>query len=144
VYLYRRPFSAPPILITNLRLHGVLHEQVILLSVEVEDIPRVHPRKALEVHHMGRGVTQAILHVGFQQQPDVPRALEADATELRYHPLTSYYFLGRDTILVTERPGMAPWRERLFVVMSRNTRSAASYFGIPPARAVEVGLQVEL
>ena len=144
VYLYRRPFSAPPILITNLRLHGVLHEQVILLSVEVEDIPRVHPSRALEVHHLGRGITQAILHVGYQQQPDVPRALEADATELRYHPLDSYYFLGRDTILVTGRPGMAPWRERLFAVMSRNTRNAASYFGIPPARAVEVGLQVEL
>ena len=65
VYLYRRPFSAPPILITNLRLHGVLHEQVILLGVEVEDVPRVHPRKALEVHHLGRGITQAILHVGY-------------------------------------------------------------------------------
>jgi KUP system potassium uptake protein len=144
VYLYRRPFSAPPILITNLRLHGVLHEQVILLSVEVEDIPRVHPRRALEVHHLGRGITQAILHVGYQQQPDVPRALEADATELRYHPLDSFYFLGRDTILVTGRPGMARWRERLFAVMSRNTRNAASYFGIPANRAVEVGLQVEL
>jgi KUP system potassium uptake protein len=144
VYLYRRPFSAPPILITNLRLHGVLHEHVILLNVEVEDVPRVHPRKALEVHHLGRGITQAILHVGYQQQPDVPRALEADATELRYHPLDSYYFLGRDTILVTGRPGMAPWRERMFAVMSRNTRNAASHFGIPAARAVEVGLQVEL
>ncbi len=144
VYLYRRSFSAPPILITNLRLHGVLHEQVILLGVEVKDVPRVHPRKALEVHHLGRGITQAILHVGYQQQPDVPRALEADATELRYHPLDSYYFLGRDTILVTGRPGMARWREQLFAVMSRNTRNAASYFGIPAARAVEVGLQVEL
>ncbi len=144
VYLYRRPFSAPPILITNLRLHGVLHEQVVILGVEVKDVPRVHPRKALEVHHMGHGITQAILHVGYQQQPDVPRALEADAAELRYHPLDSYYFLGRDTILVTGRPGMARWRERLFAVMSRNTRNAASYFGIPAARAVEVGLQVEL
>jgi KUP system potassium uptake protein len=63
---------------------------------------------------------------------------------LRYHPLTSYCFLVRDSILVAERPGRAPWRERLFVFMSRNTRNAASYFGIPPARAVEVGLQVEL
>jgi KUP system potassium uptake protein len=144
VYLYRRPFSAPPILITNLRLHGVLHEQVILLNIEVEDVPRIHPSKALEVHHLGHGITQAILHVGYQQQPDVPKALEADATELRYHPLASYYFLGRDTILVTDRPGMAKWRERLFAVMSRNTRNAATYFGIPPTRAVEVGLQVEL
>jgi len=144
VYLYRRPFSAPPILVANLRLHGVLHQQVVLLGVEVEEIPRVHPRRALEVHHLGHGISQAILHVGYMQQPDVPRALEADAAELRFHPLDTYYFLGRDTILVTGRPGMARWRERLFAVMSRNTRGAVAYYSIPPDRAVEVGLQVEL
>ena len=144
VYLYRRSHSAAPALVTNLRYNRVLHEQILLVTIVVADTPRVHPRRALEIEHLGQGVTQAILHVGYMQQPNVPRALEADAAELRFHPLDSHYFLGRESILVTDRPGMAPWREHLYALMARNARNAAAYFGIPPERAVEVGVQVEL
>ena len=114
------------------------------MAVVVEETPRVHPRRALKIDHLGQGITQAILHVGYMQQPNVPRALEADAAELRFHPLDSHYFLGRERILVTDRPGMAPWRERLYALMARNARDAAAYFGIPAERAIEVGVQVEL
>lgn len=144
VYLYGKPYIAPPALVANLRYNRVLHEQVLLVAVVVEETPRVHPRRALKIDHLGQGITQAILHVGYMQQPNVPRALEADAAELRFHPLDSHYFLGRERILVTDRPGMAPWRERLYALMARNARDAAAYFGIPAERAIEVGVQVEL
>jgi KUP system potassium uptake protein len=144
VYMYGRPFAAPPALVTNLRYNRVLHEHILLVTIVVEDTPRVHPRKALTIEHVGQGITQAILHVGFMQQPNVPKSLEADAAELRFHPLDSHYFLGRETILVTDRPGMASWREHLYALMARNARNAAAYFGIPADRAVEVGVQVEL
>ena len=144
VYLYGRPFTAPPALVTNLRYNRMLHEQILLVSIVVEDTPRVHPRRSLKIDHMGQGITQAVLHVGYMQQPNVPRALEADAAELRYHPLDSHYFLGRETIIITNRPGMAPWREHLYALMARNARNAAAFFGIPAERAVEVGIQVEL
>ena len=144
VYLYGRPFTAPPALVTNLRYNRMLHQQILLVSIVVEDTPRVHPRRSLKIDHMGQGITQAVLHVGYMQQPNVPRALEADAAELRYHPLDSHYFLGRETIIITNKPGMAPWREHLYALMARNARNAAAFFGIPAERAVEVGIQVEL
>ena len=144
VYMYGRPYTAPPALVTNLRYNRVVHEQILLVAIVVEDTPRVHPRRALKIEHLDQGITQAVLHVGYMQRPDVPRALEADAAELRYHPLDSHYFLSRETIIVTDRPGIAPWREHLYALMARNARNAAAYFGIPPERAVEVGIQVEL
>jgi KUP system potassium uptake protein len=144
VYMYGRAFHAPPALVTNLRYNHVLHEQILLLAIKVEDTPRIHPRRALTIDHLHEGITQVVLHVGYMQQPNVSRALEADAAELRFHPLDAHYFLGRETILVTDRPGMAPWREHLYALMARNARNAAAYFGIPATRAVEVGVQVEL
>jgi len=144
VYLYAKPYAVPPILLANMRYHGVLHQRTILVAVQVEDRPRVHPRRRLEIHHVGNGITQVILHAGFMENPSVLAALEADAMELGFHPLESYYFLGRETILVTDAPGMARWREHLYTVLARNSRAAAPHFGIPAERVVEVGLQVEL
>jgi KUP system potassium uptake protein len=66
-----------------------------------------------------------------------PRGLELSTMD------TSFY-LGRDTLITTKRPGLARWRKRLFDVMSRNARSATAYFGIPPNRVVELGAQIEI
>jgi len=144
VYLYAKPFAVPPMLVSNVRYHHVLHQRVLLVAVTVEDRPRVHPRRKLEVHHSGEGIAQIILHLGYMESPNVPAALEADAMELGFHPLDAYYFLGRETILVTDAPGMARWREHLYTLLARNSRAAAPFFGLPPERVVEVGLQVEL
>jgi KUP system potassium uptake protein len=144
VYLYAKPFAVPPMLVTNIRYHGVLHERVILLAVQIEDRPRVHPRKRLEIHHLDAGITQVIVHAGFMERPSIPAALEVDAMELGFHPLEAYYFLGLETVLVTDAPGMVRWREHLYTYLARNSRSAATHFGIPPDRVVEVGVQVEL
>ena len=144
VFLYAKPYAVPPMLVANMRYNGVLHQRVILLAVHVEDQPRVHPRRRLEIDHIGNGVTQVVLHAGYMENPSVPGALEADAMELEFHPLEAYYFLGQETILVTDAPGMARWREHLYTYLARNSRPAAIHFGIPPDRVVELGIQVEL
>ena len=82
---------------------------------------------------------------GFMQDPDVPGALAAaQAKGLHMTPEDVTYFLGRETILVTRRPGMALWREKLFVLMSRNAQRATAFFKLPPERVVELGVQVEI
>jgi KUP system potassium uptake protein len=84
------------------------------------------------------------LKYGFMDQPDIPLALsEVRQPGLELPPDVSY-FLGRETVLATEKPGMAVWRERLFVWMSRNAQSATHFFRLPPEQVIEVGVQVEL
>jgi KUP system potassium uptake protein len=86
-----------------------------------------------------------ILHYGFMQQPDVPEALADHCSDHIPFNLDSLsYFIGRESIRVTARPGMARWREYLFAFLSRNSGSAARYFGLPTEQALELGLSVEL
>jgi KUP system potassium uptake protein len=80
------------------------------------------------------------------EEPNIPQVLEQGAgKELpRIDPHDTTYFLGRETIISTSRPGMAKWREKLFALMSRNATTATAYFGIPPDRVVELGEQIEI
>jgi KUP system potassium uptake protein len=75
----------------------------------------------------------------------VPNALiRARALGLVLDPGDVTYFLGRETLIVTRREGMAIWRERLFVLMARNAVRATAFFRLPPERVVELGVQVEM
>jgi len=145
IYMTGNPDSTPPAFSHNLRHNKVLHERVVFLSVATEDVPRVPSDRRPEVIDLGRGFYQVILRYGFMQTARVPRDLSV--LEIGSGPIVpdeTSYFLGRETLLPTKRPGMALWRERLFAAMSRNARSATSFFEIPPDRVVELGIQVEL
>jgi KUP system potassium uptake protein len=141
VYLYSVPGTAPPSLITNLRYNDALHEKIVLVSVRTEDEPEVHPVRRIERKELGHNFIQINLHYGFAETPDVPAAL---AQNHDVDPLEALYFIGRESIVVTDRPGMAMWRERLYSVMYRNSTSAGRYFNLPIDRTFEVGKQVEL
>jgi KUP system potassium uptake protein len=79
------------------------------------------------------------------ETPNVPAALhELELEGWKFNVMETTFFLGRETILPSSRPGMAPWRERLFMVMSRNSRTATDFFGLPPNRVIELGMQVEI
>jgi KUP system potassium uptake protein len=144
-YLFATPFLTPPGLIANLRHNDSLHETVLLLAVVTEKRPRVPPARRCEIHDLGHGFHQIVLHYGFMQQPDVPRALADHCVhKVPMHLATISYFVGRESVRVTPRPGMARWREHLFALMSRNSGSAANYFGLPLAQTLELGLGVEL
>ncbi|MGK2930378.1 MAG: potassium transporter Kup [Acidimicrobiales bacterium] len=145
VFLFSVPDMTPPALIANHRHNDVLHERVIVAAVTTEDIPRVHPAARATVTDRGHGVLSVVLHYGFMEEPHIPRGLtEGSATRLGLDPDHTTYFLGAESLVVTDRPGMARWREHLFAFMSRNATSAANYFHLPPERTMTVGMQVEL
>lgn len=145
VFLFSVPGMTPPALITNHRHNNVLHEQVIVVAIATDDVPRVLPARRAELTHHGHGVSSLVLHYGFMEEPDVCVGLtEGAASRLRIDPDLATYFLGSESLVVTDRPGMARWREHLFAFMSRNATSAANYFGLPPDRTTTVGMRVEL
>jgi KUP system potassium uptake protein len=146
VYMFNDPRGTPPALLHNLKHNKVLHEKVVFLSVKTEEVPYVSGTERVTVEPLADGFHQVLLHYGFMEDVDVPRALSAIQREdLRFPPLETTYFLGRETLIPSKTVhGMAVWREKLFTVMSRNARSAASFFRLPPNRVVELGAQVEL
>jgi KUP system potassium uptake protein len=145
VFMTAQPSGTPPALAHNLRYNKILHEHVVVLTVTTTHTPYVPPDQQVQVQSFGLGLYNVRVQYGFMQDPDVPSALLAArdlGVELDLDDLT--YFLGRETIIVTRRPGMAVWREQLFVVMARNAVRATAFFHLPPERVVELGVQVEM
>ncbi len=136
--------GTPPTLLHNLEHNKVLHQNVVLLTVVTADIPLVEGDR-LQVEPLTACFWRVTVSYGFMEAPDVPAALEG----LRAHGVhidlaTTTFFLGRETLLATDRPGMAVWREELFVLMSSNAMRATTFFCIPSERVVELGMQLEL
>lgn len=145
VFLSSSPTGTPPALIHTLEHFRALHEKLILLSVQTQDVPHVAPAERLQMSALGEGLYSAQLRYGFMDEPNVPEALEHGTLfedELDTEKAT--YILGRENLTPTRRKGMAIWRERLFVTMSQNSRSAADYFCLPADQVVEVGIRIEL
>jgi KUP system potassium uptake protein len=145
VFMSGDPNAIPPALSHNIEHNKVLHESVIFLSVIVRDEPRVPPAERVEVHNLDNGFYRVCLYYGFMEDPHVPRDLNLARLEgLEFDALEISYFLGRERILASSRPGMTIWREHLFSLMSRNSRNATDFFRLPPSRVVELGAQVEI
>jgi KUP system potassium uptake protein len=123
-----------------------LHNPILLLTVETADVPRVPEQERRSVKTLGEGVFRILLRWGFMEEPDVPeglRSLVLDGKEI--DPQAVSYILGRDVLISTEKPSdMARWRERLFAWMRRNEARATAFYRIPPTRAIEFGIQVEI
>jgi KUP system potassium uptake protein len=145
VFMTAQPHGTPPALAHNVRYNKVLHERVLVLTVVTAQVPYVEPAQRISVQSLGSGVFNIRVRYGFMDDPNVPEVLERlpemgvdiDAADVTY-------FLGRETIIVTRKPGMAMWRERLFVLLARNAVRATTFFRLPPERVVELGVQVEV
>jgi KUP system potassium uptake protein len=145
VFFFSVPGLAPPALKANIRYNKVLHERTIVCCIRTEEVPRVAVDQRAEVTDLGWGVTQVVLHYGFMEEPNAYLGLtEGAAAALAIDPARATYFLGSETLHVSDTPGMAKWREHLFTYMLRNATKAANYFGLPSRRTVEVGLQVDI
>jgi len=145
VFMTAQPRGTPPALAHNLRHNKVMHEYVVILTVSTAPVPFASPDEQIHVENLGHGVFTMRLLYGFMQDPIVPDALRAaQARGLDIDADDVTYFLGRETILVTHRRGMAIWREKLFVLMTRNAVRATAFFRLPPERVVELGVQVEI
>ncbi len=146
IFLTTRREGVPHAMLHNLKHNKVLHQRVIFLTVTFADVPHVPDTERVEVHPLDNEFYQVILHYGFKDETDIPRALAAccQAHGLEFNMLDTSFFLSRETLIATGRPGMALWREKLFVAMARNAGSVTSYFRIPTNRVVELGAQIEL
>jgi KUP system potassium uptake protein len=143
-YLYSQAGITPPALLANLRHNDAIHETVLVISIETAETPRLHPMRRAERTELGDGFHQVVLRYGFMEDQDVPAGLAPVASEIGVDMATLPYFLGRETLRVSARPGMARWREHLYALMSRNATSAATYFRLPLEQTIELGLPVEL
>jgi KUP system potassium uptake protein len=145
VFMTAQPRGTPPALAHNFRYNKVLHEHVVTLMVTTQQVPHVMEDQRVRVRSLGQGVFDVVLRYGFMEDPNVPEALaRAQEHGLELDPEDVTYFLGRETLIVTRTPGMATWREKLFVLLARNAVRATTFFRLPPERVVELGVQVEI
>ena len=145
VFMYGRPTGTPPALLRNLAHNKVLHERIVVLTVVTEDIARVPAQERMTFQSLGEEFYHVVAHYGFMESLDIPDLLnqvKRYGVQLEMEAIT--YFLSRETLLATHKPGMMIWREQLFALMSRNAQSAMTFFRIPPDQVVEMGSQVEL
>jgi KUP system potassium uptake protein len=145
VFMTSSASGVPHALLHNLKHNKVLHERVILLTVRIEDVPYVSMEKRLDTHDYSSGFFRVILRYGFMEEIDVPSAL-AQLKDIgpQCKMMDTSFFLARQTLLASSRPGMAIWREKLFAWMLRNAESAMEFFKLPTNRVVELGSQVEI
>ncbi|WP_119304929.1 potassium transporter Kup [Dongia deserti] len=137
--------GTPGSLLHNLKHNKVLHEQVVVLTVRFEEIPYVPEDQRFELTVLPKNFYRLRLRYGFMEGPNIPDALrKAEGKGLHCDPMQSSYFLSRETVIPSTKPGMAMWREHLFAWMSRSATSAMDFFNIPPNRVVELGTQIEI
>ena len=144
VFMTSDPGGAPVVLLHHLKHNKVLHERVIIMSIEGEEIPQVQPEARAELKERGEGVYQLTGRYGFMESPDIPGLLGSlNGQGVSVKPLETSFYLGRETLLPTGNSKMAYWRKKLFIVMARNSQSATAFFNIPPNRVVELGAQIQ-
>jgi len=137
--------GVPSALLHNIKHNKVLHERVIVLTVAVQDVPYVDEAERYEVKDLGNGFYRLTLRYGFLEETDVPAALkQVTMCDGPFEMMKTSFFLSRQTLIASAKPGMAIWREHLFSWMLRNATSAMVFFRLPSNRVVELGSQVEI
>jgi KUP system potassium uptake protein len=145
VFMHSAIGLTPPALLVNLRHNGVLHETILIVNVQTARVPHVPPARRSTVHHLGEGFHEVLLRFGFTDEPDVPRALASIVlSDFGVDMARIVYFLGQETVIPTELPGMAMWRERLFAVFHRNRADVVEHFCLPPDQVIEIGSKIEV
>ncbi|HEV7764461.1 MAG TPA: potassium transporter Kup [Thermoanaerobaculia bacterium] len=145
IFMSRSSEGVPTTMLHNIKHNKVVHQRVILLTVETEDRSHLGEEERYEWEDIGWGVFRLTLHFGFMEDPDIPAVLERIGTgPINFNAMATSYFLGRETLIPTKQPGMAIWREHLFAWMMRNSSSASVFFSLPPNQVIELGAQVEL
>jgi KUP system potassium uptake protein len=145
VFLTTHREHVPPSLVRNLKFNKVLHQTVLLVRVTTDNIPRVPGPDRIKWRALGQGFWQIDAHFGFAQTPNVPRELaraQIPGVDLAHGKV--FYFVGRANVKSTSRPGMARWREHLYVVLNRLATRTPEFFRIPSDQVIELGAEVEI
>jgi KUP system potassium uptake protein len=145
VFLTANPAGVPRALLHNLKHNKVLHERVVVLKVETEDVPRVPTSKRVEIEHLGANFHRVLVRYGFMERPDVPAALRScQLGPPEPTPMDISFFLSRETFIPSARPDLSRWREQIFIHMANTALDATRFFRLPPNRVVELGSQIEI
>jgi KUP system potassium uptake protein len=145
VFLTAEPGTVPNAMLHNLKHNKVLHDHNLFVTVRNHEVPWIGLDRRLEIESLGHDCWQVVVHYGFKNDPDVPRALEhMRGRGCEIEPMTTSYFLSRDTVVPTIGGGMAPWREKLFAQMHHNASAAADFLALPNNSVVELGSKVEI
>ncbi len=145
VFMTSSALGVPHALLHNLKHNKVLHERVILLTVRIQDVPYVPVEKRAETMDYTAGFYRVVLNYGFMEEVNVPAELtKLEGCGPTCKMMDTSFFLARQTLIASSRPGMAIWREKLFAWMLRNAESAMEFFKLPTNRVVELGSQVEI
>ena len=145
VFLTSNPDAVPRALLHNLKHNHVLHERVVVLNVQTEDVPQVPESDRVQVDHLAGNFHRVLLRYGFLEQPRVPTALmrcQLGAPEPTY--MDTSFFLSRESLIPSDQPDLQPWREQIFIQMANTALDATRYFRLPPDRVVEIGSQIEI
>jgi KUP system potassium uptake protein len=145
VFLTAQDDGIPPVLSHHLEHTGILHEQVVLLSIGNIEIPFVDPRKRMRVSELGQGFVRVVARYGFEEEVDVPKLLEACAIHglvVDFEHIS--YFLGANSVRLRRRHGILSFPGRLFAFMMRNSAPAFRHYSMPVERVIEIGLQYEV
>lgn len=145
VFLSSNPEFTPIALLHNLKHNRVLHEKVIFLTIQTEEVPHVPMSNRIQLEQLREGFYRVIAHYGFMEDASVPEVLkQCRARGLSFDWMETSYFLSRENIIAVKGPGMATWREHLFAFLSRNAQRPTDFFRIPANRVVELGVHVEM
>jgi KUP system potassium uptake protein len=145
IFLTANVHGVPSALLHNLKHNKVLHERNILLTVETLDAPTANYGERTEITALGHDFFRLIVRFGFAEDPDIPQALQScEAKGLGFDMMDTTFFLSRESIIATDRPGMPLWRDKIFVYLVRNSSSATAFFRLPGNRLIELGTQVEI
>ena len=145
VFLTAEPGTVPNALLHNLKHNKVLHENNLFVTVRHHEVPWIGMNKRLEIEALGHDCWQVVIHYGFKNDPDVPKALQhIKGRGCELDPMTTSYFLSRDTVIPSMGQGMSYWREKLFAQMHRNASAAADYLNLPNNSVVELGSKIEI
>jgi KUP system potassium uptake protein len=145
VYLTQFTDLTPPSFVQNVRHNKVLHEQLVFLTTTTARVPTVTGSHHVRIEPLAPGVRRVVVQYGFMETPDITRLLAACRSQgLEVDLEGATFFLSRVNSLATPKPGMALWRERLFIFLSRNSQRASSFFHIPAEQVVEIGVVVEI
>ncbi len=145
VFLNSAPEGTPVALLHNLKHNRVLHERVVLLTVVIHEIPFVDDADRFEITDLGDNIYRVLLHYGFAGDSDIPAALaQCEVGGRKFKTMETSYFLSREQLIISSKRGLSRWRKHLFALTARNSVGALSFFGLPPNRVVELGIQLEL
>ncbi len=145
VFMTSSPEGVPHALLHNLKHNKVLHDRVLILTVVIDEVPFVDDEDRMEVRSLGSNFYRMIVRYGFMQEINIPATLKlVESCGPKIKMMDTSFFLARQTLLASDRPGMAIWREKIFAWMLSNSESAMEFFKLPTNRVVELGSQVEI